>query len=200
MKRVLTTLVAAALLALPAVPASAVPEEVSVGGCFFDAALTTHAISAYSGVLGVAAIVSIGSGITPAIITCEIRVNGVSPNPTTSGSWSGLGVVAGARETGFVLGADDTIELCQTVEFVTSGNTQSTCSPAVRVAVLSERVAYYGNTFANGVPAGLDNQADVILCVLLGAQAGTYGPITIEREGDVHGPSHVSKDCPPYGG
>jgi hypothetical protein len=39
---------------------------------------------------------------------------------------------------------------------------------------------------------------DPILCPLFSAASGSYGPVSVNAQGDVSGPAGVYWDCPPF--
>jgi hypothetical protein len=197
-RRLAGVAVAAAVSAFGAVPAHAacVPavgrcvagSYQYIGGCSFtaDNQDSVTGPDTYVGYLG-ARVVTLHDGVpAPATVTCDLRVNGGRVDTLSA---AGPGVEAGAKPTTFVAAPfDDVVSLCTTVDYG-GGVTDSECADSVD---------------PNPPPCCFDPFFyDAIVCPVLVALAGTYGPVTVGPDGDVTvDPDPLAigwlYDCPPY--
>jgi hypothetical protein len=144
-----------------------------------------------------------------ATVTCWITVNGVEA-PGTRFSYSGAGVQAGVDRISFARTDGDYVYLCRSVAFA-DGTTDAQCPPYGEPPFPPQPVSNLLD-----VTFGLVNDAlrlandaivssvDPVVCPVLQKLTGTYGPVTIGADGDVHIPdpivlfNGVAYDCPPY--
>lgn len=176
----------AALLMGSAPGAHAAADSERIGGCSF-AAFQSAVPGWHSGEMDLAAVVYSPTSGNPvsATITCVIRVNGV-PQPGAMLAASGTVVVAGASVITYEAAPADVVQLCETVDYTGPGDTTPT-----------EDVCHDIVPLEFPPPCCMD-PIDPPICVVLAPLQGTYGPVLVEPEGDVHVNGEVQFDCPPY--
>jgi hypothetical protein len=179
-------------------------------GCFFDTnEQATVTGGANVGVIGDASITQDASALPiDATVSCQIQVNGVVA-PNTTFSYSGAGVQAGVDRVSYAAGDTDWVQLCQRVLYADGTDTGWVC-PGPEHCFIEGPPCFPPavNTLLDLVN-GVLNEAfttivDPQLCPVLVANAGTYGPVTIQSDGDVYvsdpfGLLGLVYDCPPYG-
>jgi hypothetical protein len=176
------------------------------GGCFFTAD-PEPGTDVNVGVIGDHLSLTSKRYVPPALIgatvTCWVEVNGVEAPGTrhTYGDPSSP-VQFGADPLTFTAGADDWVDLCETVVFA-DGTTQSGCPLECTGVWDIERGCGVAIDLLNEVFATETGYVDPAVCPALVAAAGSYGPITIALDGDVYLPDPLGLwspvyDCPPY--
>jgi hypothetical protein len=191
-----TALVTAAL-ALGAPAAHAGPGDAFQGGCQFET-VSSAAPDTWTGTLYVLGVATHEGRPTQARVGCEVRVNGVVQNPSSHGSWSGYGVVAGAQPLTFVQSGADLVELCQSVTFDGDTVDQWSCSYPTVIQVPPETPPVIG-PLLDALGALIVEHVDPTVCAELVAHPGTYGPVVIAGDGDLYADGvGLLWDCPPY--
>jgi hypothetical protein len=217
LKVLLAVVLALGGLVAAAPAASAAGAGTYHGGCGFDtnsqAALAGPDV--YDGVIFVRTL-TMDSYVPPlpaaATVTCSLRVDGVEPNPSAHLAVTGSGVEAGIQRTTFTARPEQIVEVCTTIHYLDlAGATDDAFCPQATTlqlppqAVVDTLDTVFGTV--NGILGAvtyLTTRPDPTLCPVLGAHAGTYGPVTVDGTGDVSGPDPLALglnpvwDCPPY--
>ena len=202
---------AAVVLGSLVTPASAAPNAARYeGGCSFSTnsqhLVTGDAMVGYLAVKTVTTDTYLPPMPVLATVECTIEVNGVVQNSTNRLTVSGYGTQNGAQYTTLTAADNDFVRLCISVHYV-----------GVPGAVDTVHECEFGTTLQlppqwviDDVDLVFDvvNQAsatgDPVVCPLLAAHAGTYGPFTVTAQGDVDWTDPLSLDggpyydCPPY--
>jgi hypothetical protein len=196
MRRLLIALaVVAAALGL-ATPASAGTDSRYRGGCSF----TTEEVAPgdYRGVLDIEVLVfSIRSPTdnpVSATVTCRLYLNDAEL-PDLSLTASGTVAVAGAREVTYEAGPWDLVHICTIVDYTSDDTPTSEECWHTGAELIPPEVIEILDVLGENVFPVLDEN----LCPELAARAGTYGPVTIEEDGDVYVAGEWFWDCPPLG-
>lgn len=199
--------VGATLIVTPA--AHATSSDVIRGGCDY----TYNAVvgDTWVGVQTEHSVTTTGApSLTPigATVTCWVEVFGVvAPGTTHSyGDVAGVtGVQAGAAPISFTAPALDTISNCVAVDFADGTTTDATCFPqGDTVEVPPQFVKDTINEILDGWCVVCPETLDQVACPVFVQLSGSYGPITIEPDGDIDVPDPVGigtsriYDCPPY--
>jgi hypothetical protein len=196
-KAVVVAALLASGLTLSAAHAVAPLSHYAVGGCFFEAdseAMVTQP-DTYVGVLGVA-VVSADPVASIRSAECYFGVNGNEADH--------LGPIAGpvpvsAKPTTFVAHDGDVTELCTIVHW-SDGDTTDSCQDSTDLQLPPQQVYDLLDSLDSVEKANVDP----VVCPILAAHAGTYGPFFIDAQGDVYGPDllglGIAKlwDCPAY--
>jgi hypothetical protein len=191
----------ATALAGPTAAGAAAPDVIH-GGCGFN----TDEQATLTGGQNVGVIYDLSvttTGDVPplpidATVTCWIEVNGVEA-PHTRYSYSGPGVQAGADRISFAAGDTDTVWECESVTFADGTTQVMDCPTPIPPAEVPPVVG-----LLDAVNTVFVSYVDPVVCPVLAATAGTYGPITIAPDGDVYVPDPLALglspiyDCPPY--
>jgi len=208
-RMLLVGVMASAAVAAVAPAAVAAGGDTIQGGCFYDSdevvAMNETGGNAL-GVIGDQSSTRDATGLpTDATVSCQLRFNDV-PAPGTTFSYSGFGVQAGVDRISFAIPPNSNESLCQRVVFADGTDTGWTCTltfvcqcppPADFVEIVHLLLA--------PVEAVLAPYVDPAVCPVLAANAGSYGPVTIEPDGDVDVLDPLAPrlnpiyDCPPYG-
>lgn len=204
MKKILLVTLAIAAASVGAPAAHAAGADTIHGGCFFDTDEQAIVTSGQNvGVIGDYSVTQDPSGLpTDATVTCSIIVNGVEA-PGTRFSYSGAGVQNGVDRISYTAADTDWVDICQSVTFA-DGTTQTECPPWSDPSFPPQFVIDLLNGVFDAVNAAIVGYVDPAVCPELVAAAGSYGPITIEPDGDVFVPDPVGLfdgplyDCPPY--
>lgn len=188
-KTALVAALAVAALGWPAPPASAGHHSADCGFKAVQQAGLTG--TAWEGVLSGYIVAAPGES---ASISCGIRVNGTTVAGTPTGSGSGTAFVAG-RVT-FEAADDDVVESCTSVTY---GGTVSpeTCERSTHTQVPPREVMDLIDWLImepGPFPGGLDP----VVCPVLAAAAGSYGPFVVNSHGDIYLAGEPQWDCPPY--
>ena len=127
---------------------------------------------------------------SPVSIRCGIRVNGteVASSPTASGA----GAASTAGRVTFAADETDVVEVCAFVTTVGGNHVRCTAvtsasSPPQEVKDAGGAAEQFGREFL-----------DPAMCPFFATIAGTYGPVTINAQGDVFVNGQPVLDCPPY--
>ncbi|MDQ1683902.1 MAG: hypothetical protein QOC82_639 [Frankiaceae bacterium] len=168
-----------------ALPAGAATAGSTSGGCGYNSDPTRDSGTTYAGVIYDISVTRDTFGLPiGATVSCKIQVNGVDA-PGTTFSYSGYGVQAGADPISFEVPDVDPVKLCQRTVYADGTDTGWACQGGAElpfppqqwidainfvVGVVNDIVAWDVNPYA---------------CPILAAHAGTYGPITIDAQGDV---------------
>jgi len=186
------------VLASPAV-ADASLDNIN-GGCSFDTNQLAGS-NTNSGVMMIASATFNANTPIGATVTCAIAINGVV-DPDTMLTASGFGVQFGVTEIAF---SDDggtlPAALCQRVQYADGYDTGLVCQgPAFSPWLPPEGNPLLLFDVVNGY---LALHVDPVVCPVLAAHPGDYGPIAIKSDGDVYpnvfGYSGAPLyDCPPY--
>ncbi len=123
-------------------------------------------------------------------ISCVVKVNGVPVAQVDSGTSRAAAVAAGRVE--FTAGDADVVSLCRVV--TVNGAATETCpgpywGPPEDWSEYEEFFGYLDDAFV---------LADGLYCPVLGAHAGTYGPVTVTGGGDVYHDGALTWDCYPF--
>jgi len=199
-------------LLVPAMPATATANAGRYeGDCFFDtnSQATVTGQGTYVGVLGVHTVTT-DAYVPPlpalATVECVIEVNGVVQNATNRLTVTGYGTQTGAQYTTLTAEDTDIVHTCLTVHYLgLAGATDDVeCDEATTLQFPPGWVLDTMDTVFDLVNAA-GAVPDPVVCPLLAAHQGTYGPYTISPEGDVTGPDPADLwegdaywDCPPY--
>jgi hypothetical protein len=191
-------------VAIPGAHASA--SYTTHGGCFFDTnSQATATNGAYIGIIGDRSVTTtVATPPTPVsgTVSCKIQVNGADASGTehSYSDANGSGVQAGGDQIAFTAADEDVVTLCQKTVYAGGAETDDwDCAESMHVQI-PPQVVYdtLDDLFINTI--------DPAVCPILKANAGTYGPITIEADdGDVYGPDPLDlglnpyDDCPVYG-
>lgn len=208
-RMLLVGVMASATVAAAAPAAGAAGSDSVQGGCFFtsDELVATNETGGNAvGVIGDLSFTQDATGLpADATVSCQIRFNDV-PAPGTTFSYSGIGVQAGVDTISFAVPPLSQESLCQRVVFADGTDTGWNCTlsfacecppPADFVAIVHLLLAPVKDALAPYV--------DPVVCPVLAANAGSYGPVTIKPDGDVYVLDPLAPrlnplyDCPPYG-
>ena len=118
-----------------------------------------------------------------ATFTCHLEVNGVAQQAPAFAANGAVAVVGGGPVT---YAMSDYVLLCQRVDFIGPGDT----TPTVDFC------------HTRGLPWEpwpiVDPLVDPVVCPVLAALQGTYGPVSVNEQGDVYVDGVPYYDCPPY--
>jgi len=200
----------AATLMVAAPPALAATDTIH-GGCFFFTDETPPGSGVQVGVIGDRSVTQqaglVPSGDVPidATVYCRIEINGVAAPNTTFAYTGAGGVEVGANEISYTASPSDDIWIGERVVYADGTDTgwdwDSQCR-ACTTQIPPQEVS----DDLDAVNAVWAAYVDPVPCPVLVAHAGTYGPITIEPDGDVVvvDPADLGLgflyDCPPYSG
>ncbi len=208
---VVTAAMCATGAALPAAAASAAGGDLIVGGCSFstDQNDTVTGPDTFTGEIHDSSATFDATGApVAATVSCQVQVNQVAA-PGATFSYSGFGVQAGANPVSYTAAPTDEVNLCQRVVYADGTDTgwvcpmtdmcfvAAPCFPAPVGALIDLVNGILNNAFTSTI--------DPALCPVLVANAGDYGPVTIESDGDVYVADPLGLglnpiyDCPPYG-
>lgn len=185
-------------------PAAADSPDHTFGGCAFDSddapAVTG---STYTGVISDASATFRPDG-TPidATVSCKIQVNFVDA-PGAELDVPGFGTQLDARPISFTANDGDVVALCQRTVYADGTATDWSCPTATNLQIPPQQVIDDINFLVGVVNNITAWDVDWRVCPVLAAHPGTYGPITIEPDGDVYIPDPLDLvgtvyDCPPY--
>jgi hypothetical protein len=185
--------------------ATATGPDSTVGGCGFDS--TTTPASGSTTQTGIIYDLSATHDFTGvpvgATVSCKITVNGVDA-PGTTFSYSGYGEQAGADQLSYTAGDADWITLCQRTVYADGSDTGWECQGGDPMPLPPQWFIDDLNFIFGVVNDVFVWDVDPRLCPVLAAHAGTYGPITIQPDGDVYVADPFAlglnpvQDCPPY--
>ena len=124
-----------------------------------------------------------------ATVTCYIAVNGV-PQPGTLVAGSGAVVVTGGGVVRYDAADDDFVTICTQIDFTGPGDTTATVT---------------GCPINGGDPGwpppffwdALWGIVDPVVCPVIAAAQGTYGPVDVDEQGDIFVNGELLYDCPP---
>jgi len=205
MKKILLGGLAVALMVVSAPVAHASASYDITGGCSFDTnSQETVTNGDYVGTISDSSVTT--DKATPpapvsATVSCKITVNGVDA-PGTEFSYSDIvtGVQGGANQISFTAADEDIVKLCEKVVY--AGPPTETddwnCATSTSLQVPPEVVIDTINDFWIGT-------LDPATCGTFAANAGNYGGVIIESDGDLIVPDPLDlglnpvNDCPPYG-
>lgn len=203
MKKILLVTLAIAAAAVGTPAAQATGADTIRGGCFFDTnEQATVTAGQNVGVIGDRSVTQDASGLPiDATVTCSILVDGVEA-PGTRFSYSGAGVQEGVDRISFSAGDADWVDICQVVAFA-DGTTQTQCPPWQDQNFPPQAFIDLLNDVFGAANAAEVTYVDPAVCPAFVAAAGSYGPITIEPDGDVSVRDPLDLiglvwDCPPY--
>lgn len=214
MRRALSAMVVgsavAAMVTLAAPPASAATDTIH-GGCFFDTIEHPTASGQQVGIIGDRSVTQqtgvVPSGDVPiaATVYCRIEIDGVAAPGTTFAYTGAGGVEAGANEITYTAAPFDDVWVGERVVYADGTDTGwdfqcRACAPRIPPQEVTDDLDAIEGAL-NGV---FVSDIDPKVCPALVAVAGSYGPVTIEPDGDVVVPDPASLgtsllyDCPPY--
>jgi len=186
--------------------AAAVGNNTTIGGCGYNADRVDAVTGTrYTGVVHEASVTHDPFGLPiGATVSCKIEVNGVDA-PGTTFSYLGYGEQAGADQLSFEAGDTDTVQMCQRTVYADNTDSGWNC-PGAHNLILPPQEFVDTINFVTDV---IDNvyfwDIDPRACPILAAHPGTYGPITVNADGDVYVADPLDlvlgpvEDCPPYG-
>ena len=200
---------ASAMVIAVAPAAGAAGGDTIQGGCFFvsnEIVAATETGGTVVGTIGDRSFTSDETGLpTDATVSCQLRYNDV-PAPGTTFSYSGVGVQAGVDRISFDSPPQYQEDLCQRVVFADGTDTGWSCThPAECECTPPPNVGDILHALLPLVTDVLAPYVDPLVCPVLAANAGTYGPVTIKPDGDVYLLDPLAPrinpvyDCPPDG-
>jgi len=181
-------------------------------GCSYDTVTPPNANGPWVGELNDFSVTRDGEIPVDATVYCKIQQDGgVDLTPTYS--YSGVGVQAGVDTVSFTPTTEFAlVGLCQRTVYADGVDTGWECDYGDLVFYFPPPwVVDEMNLQADTINGILTGDVDPQLCPLLAAHAGTYGPVTVQPDGDVYvspdptdgviEPAELSPvyDCPPYG-
>lgn len=206
--RVLVVAAAAVCATAVAIPtASAAGSDLIFGGCGFntDENATVTGPDTNTGVIYDHSATFDATGLpTSATVSCQIQVNDVAA-PGTTVSYSGFGLQAGANPISFTAAPDQSVSLCQRVVYGDGTDTGWVCpmtDPCFSVGGCPPEALTLVEGIVNNA---FTSVIDPALCPVFAANAGDYGLVTINSDGDVDVADPLGLglnpvyDCPPYG-
>jgi hypothetical protein len=187
----------------PSAAASPVPGR-TIGGCGFDSDSLAIGSDQYTGIEYDRSITRDTDGLpTGATVSCKIVVNGVDA-PGTEFDYLGYGVQAGANPISFAAGPADVVTECQRTVYADGGDTGWVCPGATTLPIPPQWVIDDIAWLVGIVNDVLVWDVDPRACPLLAAHSGSYGPVTVDPDGDVSVADPLGLgldpvyDCPPY--
>jgi hypothetical protein len=205
MRRILVATVALSLGVL-AVPGAAHAEstDVIVGGCGFASQADPSDPSTQLAVWNESSVTTDRNGVpVGATVTCWVQVDGVEA-PGSRFSYSGFGLQAGVDHFSYHTGEFGSVYPCELVTFADGTSQLWDCGDDT-FYVPPHSVSGVLTIADNYLDAAYRTVIDPVVCPALVRAAGTYGPVTIEPDGDVVVPAPFDLwvgpvyDCPPYG-
>jgi len=190
--------------------ASAAGGDTIQGGCFFitDEVVATNETGGNTvAIIGDQSSTQDANGLpTDATVSCQIRFDDV-PAPGTTFSYSGIGVQQGVDTASYAIPPQASSEsYCQRVVFADGTDTGWNCtSPFECECTPPPNVGDILHALLPLVTDVLAPYVDPLVCPVLAANAGTYGPVTIKPDGDVYLLDPLAPrinpvyDCPPDG-
>jgi len=180
------------------------------GGCFF---ITDEVVATYEtggntiAIIGDQSSTQDANGLpTDATVSCQIRFDDV-PAPGTTFNYSGIGVQQGVDTASYAIPPQASSEsYCQRVVFADGTDTGWNCTPPFECECPppSDFVSAIHALLAP-VEGVLAPYVDPVVCPVLAANAGSYGPVTIKPDGDIYLLDPLAPrinpvyDCAPYG-
>lgn len=208
-RMLLVGVMASATVAAVAPVASAAVGDTVQGGCFFitdEVVATNETGGNAAGIIGDQSSTQDANGLpVDATVSCQIRFNDV-PAPGTTFSYSGIGAQQGVDTVSFVISPLSSESYCQRVVFADGTDTGWNCTPPFECECTppADFVAAVHSLLAP-VKDVLAPYVDPVVCPVLVANPGNYGPVTIKPDGDVYVLDPLAPrlnpiyDCPPYG-
>ncbi len=200
-KKILTAALAAGALALNAPVAQA---DAPRFDCSFDSVQQDTATGQnYEGAAWGYIAHAEGGDVT---IRCYIAVNGVEASSTPTGTGSNGAAVTSGRVT-FAATDTDSVQLC--AEYTSPHASDNVCFESTSTQIPPQEVIDLLISLFETIDATLapvwstltdieKTYIDPTLCDVLDGIPGTYGPVTINTQGDVFIDGEPFWDCPPY--
>lgn len=203
-RRIVLIGIAAALVGTfaPASPAVASANLDNIeGGCGFDTNQSAALGSAQSGVIYDASATLDANTPISAIVSCGMFIDGVLDADTVS-NYSGFAVQYGVNSVSFTADPASWIDLCTRVQYGDGYDTGWVCP---QVGFGPDWMPPEGNPLLliDHINVFLTYHVDPVVCPVLVAHPGDYGPFLIKSDGDVY-PNVLGYagaplyDCPPY--
>jgi len=208
-RMLLVGVMASATVAAVAPAAGATGGDTIQGGCFFysdQVVAATETGGSVAGTIGDLSFTQDATGLpTDATVSCQLRYNDV-PAPSTTFSYSGIGVQAGVDTFSFDVPPQSAESFCQRVVFADGTDTGWNCTPSFTCECPPPpSIADILHALLAPVEDVLAPYVEPVACPVLAANSGTYGPVTIEPDGDVDVLDPLAPrlnpvyDCPPHG-
>ena len=192
MRRILVAGLVASALALGAPGAHAGSDSRFEGGCSFTSVADPGLRPQQVGEIDIATLVyspTPGSNPVWATVTCYIAVNGV-PQEGTLVAGSGAVVVTGGGVVRYDAAANDVVTLCTEIDFTGPGDTTPTVTGCPIFHDPDWPPPFFWDTLWGIV--------DPVVCPVIAAAQGTYGPVDIDEQGDIYIVGELFYNCPPY--
>jgi hypothetical protein len=203
--RILLTIAVLGATAVVAPSASAASTDSTTGGCaFFTNAPPLLGSTTYTGVVYDVSATQDAHGLpTGATVSCQVQVDGVAA-PGTTFSYSGYGEQAGADPVSYEARDDQIVNLCQRTVYADATDTGWICAVTDPFFFPPQPVLDLLDFVFDTVNGVLIWDVDPRVCPIFAAHPGTYGPITIQPDGDIYIADPIGLagnpfyDCPPY--
>jgi len=187
----------------PAIPASAgSTADATIGGCEWQITTSPSDPNTKDIVLYDASVTLNSEVPTSATVSCIVHINGVFDTDADY-SFSGFAVQYGVDSFSIAATDSDLVDVCQRTQYADGYDTGWVCPTYDYPPWLPPE----GDPFILLDPVNQFevDHVDPVVCPVLAAHPGDYGPASITSDGDVYVPDPIDLwigpvyDCPPYG-